>query len=124
MSLCLEKFPTEGNPFGFASCLRRETLLQHWSHLLQNFSLRLPLRASAFKKVTNLCNFVLLRLSLSYLASQLMTRSFISKSFHLLQSATLRFRDSSPHPITLLWSCLSKLNITQHKYIYLRLPII
>jgi hypothetical protein len=38
--------PTEGDPFGYllrrgcanASCLRRETLLQHWSHLLQRWS--------------------------------------------------------------------------------------
>ncbi len=29
--------PTAGNPFGFASCLRRETLLQHWSHRLQRW---------------------------------------------------------------------------------------
>jgi hypothetical protein len=28
----------EGNPFGFASCVRRETLLQHWSHLLERWS--------------------------------------------------------------------------------------
>jgi hypothetical protein len=27
--------PRSGDPFGFARCLRRETLPQHWSHLLQ-----------------------------------------------------------------------------------------
>ncbi len=33
----IRQSPRSGNPFGFASCLRRETLLQHWSHLLQRW---------------------------------------------------------------------------------------
>ena len=32
--------PTAGNPNGRASCLRRETLLQHWSHRLQRWTHR------------------------------------------------------------------------------------
>ncbi len=31
------QIPLSGNPFGFARCLRRETLPQHWSHLLQDW---------------------------------------------------------------------------------------
>ncbi|WP_414589065.1 hypothetical protein [Scytonema sp. PCC 10023] len=33
-ALRLRQSPAEGDPNGRASCLGRETLLQHWSHLL------------------------------------------------------------------------------------------
>jgi hypothetical protein len=35
--------PTPGNPNGRASCLRRETLLQHWSHRLQRWTHRVTI---------------------------------------------------------------------------------
>ncbi len=41
--------PLSGDPFGFARCLRRETLPQHWSHLLQRCLTRYLCRETLIK---------------------------------------------------------------------------